>query len=200
MDSFGKWRVVEVRSPVPELSLPKLFYSDNGLEPNLSEELIKTHREHHKAYLEKLTEDLKSKEKDADTYRRMAFNGSGVYLHTLYFEALNSNPKPPSVRLSSSINRDFGSLNRLVESLKDVSSKTQASGWCLLENDPFTGRLMINLIEKHGNGVLMGAKPILAIDLFEHAYYLQFKRDMKSYLDSIFEIIDWGSVSERFQD
>lgn len=131
-------------------------------------------------------------------------NLGGYYNHTLYFETLT--PKgsgKPSDSLASAINKDFGSFEDFKTQFKEDANKQFGSGWTWLIINK-SGKLEITSTSNQDNPLMPGAEisgtPIMAIDLWEHAYYLNYQNNKKKYIDNFFNLINWKKVGEKFEN
>jgi len=194
---------------VKKYELPDLPYTYNALEPVLSEEILKFHHDkHHKAYvdganaiLEKLQAARDSGFKDVDIKaleKDLSFNASGHVLHSLYWQ----NMKPggggtPGGALADMINRDFGSFDKFKAQLSNAAKKAEGSAWGLLVYEPVLDQLLTLQVENHQKLSIPGGVPLLTIDVWEHAYYLQYKNDRGSYVDQWWNVVNWDDVERR---
>ena len=195
-------------SAIKPYELPALPYPADALEPYLDGRTISIHHDkHHAGYvkglnttLEKL-EEARAKNEFSGIQalsRALAFHGSGHVLHTLYFANLAPKSAGPKGALAEAIKAQFGSQQTLQAQLTEASNTTAGSGWGVLAYEPFAGRLLVLQIEKHENQILAGAAPLLAIDVWEHAYYLKYQNLRADYLKAIWNVINWEEVSRRF--
>ena len=192
--------------------LPKLSYAYDALEPHVDARTMEIHHsKHHQGYTNNLNAaiagtDLEGKSiseilgacADKPAVRN---NGGGFYNHTLFWEVMSPNGGgTPSGDLASAIDSAFGSF----EGFKDIFSKAAAtrfgSGWAwLCVTD---GKLEVCSTPNQDNP-LMGegcsGTPILALDVWEHAYYLNYQNRRPDYIKAFFEVVDWSVVSEKFQ-
>lgn len=196
----------------------KLDYAFDALEPHIDTMTMETHYgKHHATYTknfndavekaglgEKSVEEiLSSLSSVGDEALRNALqnNGGGFYNHNLYFSVMS--PKKgtkPSPALAEAINRDFGSLEKLVESLQNLALGQFGSGWAFLSVDK-EGKLYATKAANQNNPFMEAGQhtPILGIDVWEHAYYLRYKNLRGDYLKNFFEVLDWEKVSENFE-
>lgn len=128
-------------------------------------------------------------------------NGGGFYNHNLYFSVMS--PKKgtkPSPALAEAINRDFGSLEKLIETLQNLALGQFGSGWAFLSVDK-EGKLYATKAANQNNPFMEEGQhtPILGIDVWEHAYYLRYKNLRGDYLKNFFEVLDWEKVSENYE-
>ena len=192
--------------------LPKLSYAYDALEPHVDARTMEIHHsKHHQGYTNNLNAaiagtDLEGKSiseilgacADKPAVRN---NGGGFYNHTLFWEVMSPNGgDAPSGDLASAIDSAFGSF----EGFKDVFSKAAAtrfgSGWAwLCVTD---GKLEVCSTPNQDNPVMgegCGGTPILALDVWEHAYYLNYQNRRPDYIKAFFEVVDWSVVSDKFQ-
>ena len=190
--------------------LPDLPYKYNALEPAISEEIMRLHHDkHHAAYvngangaLEKLEKGRAVGLKDVDVkaiVRDLAFNASGHVLHSLFWT--NMSPKAggkPGGNLSDQINKDFGSFDSFKLQLSNAAKTVEGSGWGILAYDPLSEQLLTLQTEKHQNLTVQGSIPLLVLDVWEHAYYLQYKNDRGAFVDKLWDVVSWSDVEARF--
>ena len=190
--------------------LPDLPYKYNALEPAISEEIMRLHHDkHHAAYvngangaLEKLEKGRAVGLKDVDVkaiLRDLAFNASGHVLHSLFWT--NMSPKAggkPGGNLSDQINKDFGSFDSFKLQLSNAAKTVEGSGWGILAYDPLSEQLLTLQTEKHQNLTVQGSIPLLVLDVWEHAYYLQYKNDRGAFVDKLWDVVSWSDVEARF--
>jgi Fe-Mn family superoxide dismutase len=129
----------------------------------------------------------------------LAFNGSGHILHTIYWTCMSPDGGGnPAGDLAEQINSDFGSVDALKKTILAASGAVQGSGWGVLAWQPMWDQLVILQAEKHQNLTQWGAAPLLVIDMWEHAFYLDYENRKQEYLDGFFDVVNWDSVAERF--
>jgi len=191
--------------------LPALPYAANALAPIISEETISYHyAKHHQAYvtnlngllegtgLEHLTLDelLAVQDKWPSEKRTGIFNNAAqVWNHTFYWESLTPGGSKPSAELSAAIDKSFGSFEDFKKKFIAECVGNFGSGWTWLVKKA-DGALVI---EKTGNAVVATlGKPLLTCDVWEHAYYIDYRNLRPKYAESLFEIYDWARASARF--
>lgn len=191
--------------------LPPLPYPADALEPVIDAETVKIHHDKHFAgYIKGLNTTLEKLEKaraegNFDNVkalsRDLAFHGSGVVLHWIYFSSIG--PKAgggaPTGKIAEAIKRDFGSFETFWKQFAAASKDVEASGWGILAWEPFSKRLIVMQAEKHQNLTTWGAMPLMVCDVWEHAYYLKYQNRRADYVDAFANIIDWKKVEERFE-
>uniref|UniRef100_A0A7U3YE78 superoxide dismutase n=1 Tax=Geobacillus sp. (strain Y4.1MC1) TaxID=581103 RepID=A0A7U3YE78_GEOS0 len=189
--------------------LPPLPYSYDALEPHISKEIMQLHHtKHHQSYVDGLNkaEKMMKKARETNNYellkhweREAAFHGSGHYLHTIFWN--NMHPKgggEPHGELLEQIKRDFGSFERFKRHFTEAAKSVEGVGWALLVWSPRSHRLEILQTEKHQLMTQWDTIPLLVLDVWEHAYYLQYKNDRAAYINSWWNIVHWRDVEERF--
>ncbi len=196
----------------------KLDYAFDALEPHIDTTTMETHYgKHHATYTKNFNdavekaglggksveEILSSLSSVGDETLRNALqnNGGGYYNHNLYFSVMS--PKKgtkPSPALAEAINRDFGSMEKLVETLQNLALGQFGSGWAFLSVDK-EGKLYATKAANQNNPFMEAGQhtPILGIDVWEHAYYLRYKNLRGDYLKNFFEVLDWEKVSENYE-
>jgi Fe-Mn family superoxide dismutase len=194
---------------VPAYSLPELPYDVAALEPHYPAEILELHHDkHHAAYvtglnktLDQLAEARASGEFGAlvGLEKTMAFNLSGHILHSLFWQNLSPDGgDKPEGELAAAIDDSFGSFDGFRDQLTQATVLVQGSGWGALSWEPLGGRLLIEQIYDHAGNVGVGSTPLLVIDAWEHAYYLKWRNVRADYVKSMWEIVNWGDVTQRF--
>jgi Fe-Mn family superoxide dismutase len=122
------------------------------------------------------------------------FAANGVRLHEAYFESLSPRPTGPSDTLTAWVAEDFGSMDAWAEDFAAVAMS--ARGWAVLAFDLHDGKLHNYLADAHNQGGVWGAVPLIVMDVYEHAYFLDFVTARKRYLDTLHPLIDWKSAAE----
>lgn len=191
-------------------ALPPLPYSYDALEPYIDREIMKLHHTiHHQTYVDGLNKaEIKMKEaRDKDDYdllkhweREAAFHGSGHYLHTIFWY----NMKPdgggePTGELMNLIKRDFGSFTKFKKEFTEAAKKVEGVGWAILVWSNRAHRLEILQSERHMILTQWDTIPLLVLDVWEHAYYLQYKTNRPAYINNWWNLVNWDNVSERFE-
>jgi Fe-Mn family superoxide dismutase len=207
---MGTGRVAEAAAagdPV-EYALPPLPYATNALDGFLSAEILEIHHDkHHAGYVKGLNATLASLA-DARANgnfgavkaleRDLVFHGSGHVLHTLYWNSMS--PKGggvPAGDLAKMIDAGFGGFDAFRAHFAAATKAAEASGWGVLAYEPLGHRLLVLAAESHQQMGLVGAVPLLACDVWEHAYYLRYQNRRGDYVDGFFDVIDWASAAQR---
>ncbi|MGM8216376.1 superoxide dismutase [Bacillaceae bacterium W0354] len=207
-DMFNRKK--ETKVPIGKHVLPPLPYPYDALEPTISEEIMRLHHDkHHKSYVEGLNKAEKEMQKarQEGNYdlikhweREAAFNGAGHYLHTIFWNVMC--PKgggKPTGSLMREIESTFGSFNQFKKHFSEAAKKVEGVGWTLLVWSPRSHRLEILQAEKHQNLTQWDVIPLLVLDIWEHAYYLQYKNNRGKYVDNWWNVVNWNEVEKRFQ-
>ncbi|WP_338470141.1 superoxide dismutase [Niallia sp. XMNu-256] len=189
--------------------LPPLPYEYNALEPYISEEIMKLHHQkHHQSYVDGLNKaeiSLAQARKNNDFSlvkhwsRELAFHGSGHYLHTIFWN--NMTPKgggAPGRLLLREIEKYFGSFDLFKKHFSEAAKAVEGVGWAILVWSPRSRHLEILQSERHMILTQWDTIPLLALDVWEHAYYLQYKNNKASYVDNWWNTVNWKDVEERF--
>jgi Fe-Mn family superoxide dismutase len=190
-------------------SLPDLPYDYGALEPHYSAEMLELHHDkHHAAYvkgantaLEKLDAARTSDDFDAivGLQKSLAFNVSGHVMHSLFWKNLSPDGGgKPEGDLQAAIDEFFGDFEAFKAQLTAVTTSVQGSGWGALAWEPIGQRLIVEQVYDHQGNVGNGSGPILVIDAWEHAFYLQYKNVKADYVEAIWNIVDWSDVAQRF--
>ena len=191
--------------------LPDLPYDPAGLEPHLSARILELHHgKHHAAYvtganraLERLAETRATNDFALITMleKDLAFNVSGHVLHSVYWTNLSpSGGGEPTGELRSAVDDTFGGFDAFRAQLSAAAKAVQGSGWALASWDPFGRRIVVQQVYDHQGNHGQGTVPLLAIDVWEHAYYLQYENRRPDYVDAIWDIVDWANVADRLQE
>lgn len=193
-------------------TLPKLPYAYTALEPTIDSVTMRIHyTKHHQAYINNLnkaigttnTKSLTELLNTASTQPAVVRNNAGGHFnHTLFWELLSPTPsKTTSSELSAQITKQFGSLDSLQKTITATGTSLFGSGWVWLIVTP-TNELKITTTSNQDNPLMDlvtdKGTPILAIDVWEHAYYLKYQNKRADYLKNIWNVIDWKAVSDKY--
>jgi Fe-Mn family superoxide dismutase len=189
--------------------LPELPYGSDALEPLLSQETVELHHgAHHAAYvkgandtLHKLDEARRSGEFDhiGQLEKNLAFNVSGHVLHSLLWKNLAPGDSgEPAGELAAALKQHFGTFEAFKGQLTAAAAGVQGSGWGALSWEPLGGRLLVEQVFDHQGNTGNATVPIMVIDMWEHAYYLQYRNRKAAWLDAFWQLVNWTDVTERF--
>src|SRR4051812_13975303 len=190
-------------------TLPDLQYGYGALEPHISGEIMELHHDkHHRAYVDganQAVEELIHARKNRDFSRiaaiehELAFNVSGHVLHSMFWQNLSpGGGGEPSGPLLSAITRDFGGFDVFRDQLVKAASTITGSGWAALVWDPLSRRLGTTQIHDHQSEITQGGVPLLVLDAWEHAYYLQYKNEKKRFFEAVWNLWNWEDVAARY--
>ncbi len=192
-----------------------LPYAYNALEPFIDAKTMEIHfSKHHLAYTNNLNKAIAGTpmaqltiEEILNTLdpenKAVRNNGGGYYNHNFFWEILKvTNGKGPDAELAKAITRDFGSFENFKTQFSDTAIKQFGSGWAWLVVDA-NGKLSVMSTSNQDNPLMrklgLSGTPILALDVWEHAYYLHYQNKRKDYVDAFFAIINWEKVAEKYQ-
>jgi superoxide dismutase, Fe-Mn family len=194
---------------VPKYELPELPYAYSALEPHYSAEVLELHHDkHHKAYVDganttfqKLGEARESGDFGTinQLEKNMAFHLSGHVLHSLLWTNMSPDGGgEPEGDLAAAVKEWFGSYDGFKAQLSEAAMNVQGSGWGALSWEPMAGRLIVEQVYDHQGNVGQGGPPLLVLDMWEHAYYLQYKNVKKDWVEAFWNIVNWPDVASRF--
>ncbi len=200
--------------PFSYMPLP---YEHSALEPIISSETLHYHHgRHYKTYVDNLNAALEKAPKklqemtleelilytvkDLEHYRNIYNNAGGVYNHEMYFE--NMTPRKGTIAEVSrdfleAVEREYGSVDAMLKQLADAALKVFGSGYAWLCKD-VEGSLVVVMMANQDNPITKGFIPLLALDVWEHAYYLDYRNVRKDYVNNWLDIINWDVVSKRY--
>ena len=193
-----------------------LPYSTNALEPSIDKTTMEIHYgKHHKTYVDNLNGQIKTypeldKLKIEDVQKQISKyntavrnNGGGHYNHTFFWDSLTPSAKSgqPSATLLKKINQDFGSLEAFKTKFNEAATGRFGSGWAWLILTP-EGKLAITSTANQDNPLMDVAEtkgtPLLALDVWEHAYYLKYQNKRADYTKAFWNVVNWKKVDERY--
>jgi len=195
---------------VTKYNLPDLPYDYGALEPHISGAIMQLHHDkHHKAYVEgaNRTMDQLHEARTREDFSQvgalshaLAFHISGHVLHSLFWQNLGPQAGGrPTGALAQAIDRDFGNFEHFRKQLTQVATTIMGSGWAALVFDPVTKRLGTTQIHDHQSEITQGGVPLLVLDAWEHAYYLQYKNEKAKFFDAVWNVWNWNDVARRFE-
>ncbi|MCT2345278.1 superoxide dismutase [Niallia taxi] len=206
---LGTIFVNEPTVPAGGHRLPSLPYAYNALEPYIDEEIMRLHHtKHHQSYVDGLNKAenmLVQARKDRKFElvkhwsRELAFHGSGHYLHTIFWNNMSPNGGgEPKGMLLEAIKDYFGSYDAFKQHFTEAAKAVEGVGWAILVWSPRARHLEILQSERHMLLTQWDTIPLLALDVWEHAYYLQYKNNRADYISNWWKIVNWKDVEERF--
>jgi Fe-Mn family superoxide dismutase len=191
-------------------SLPPLPYDYGALEPHISAQIMELHHDkHHAAYVKGANTALEklAGARDNDDYaainklqKDLAFNLSGHVLHSLFWENLSPDGGgEPQGPLAEQLGNDFGSFDRFKSHMIEAANTIQGSGWALAVWDPVSKQILVQQVYDHQGNHGQGTLPLLAIDAWEHAFYLQYKNVKAEFFDAVWNVFNWADVATKLQ-
>jgi Fe-Mn family superoxide dismutase len=188
-------------------TLMNLPFDENTLEPYISKETLQYHHgKHHAGYVTKLNilikgtdyEDLTLEEIVKSAKNSIFNNAAQVYNHNFYFNGMSKKITAPSKKLLELFNRDFGSYEAFKEIFLETAAGLFGSGWVWLSIDG-SGNLVLESHSNAGNPLLSGYTPLLTCDVWEHAYYIDYRNLRADYLNKWWGLVNWDFVSKNLE-
>jgi len=199
--------------PTRFYALPKLPYGYKDLEPYMSEQQLTIHHQkHHQAYVNganTLLERLDKARKegtDVDvkaTLKELSWNIGGHLLHSLFWSNLAPAGKggaKPTGTLGNAIEKEFGSFERFKKEFTQAAVSVEGSGWTALTLCRQTRRPIIMQVEKHNTNVYPAFRILMVLDVFEHAYYIDYKNDRAKFVEAFWNLVNWNEVNKRLEE
>lgn len=192
-----------------DYTLPELGYDYAALEPHISARIMELHHDkHHKAYVDGANTALSklAEARDANDFaninkleKDLAFNLAGHVNHTVFWTNLSPNGGgKPEGELSAAIDDNFGSFEKFTAHFTAASAGIQGSGWGALVWDSLGQKLLVQQYYDHQSNFATGTVPILLLDMWEHAFYLDYVNVKADYIKAFWNIADWSNVAKRF--
>ncbi|KPJ67774.1 MAG: superoxide dismutase [Coxiella sp. DG_40] len=186
--------------------LPDLPFPKDSLAPYLSQETIEYHYgKHHRGYIEKLNKIIEGKAEENKSLEEIIKTASGglfnnaaqAWNHNFYWNCLSAKAKKrPGGKLSKMIDKAFGSFEEFKSKFKESALSNFGSGWTWLVKKS-NGNLEIINTSNAGNPITNGDKPLLTCDVWEHAYYIDYRNERGKYLDNFWNIVNWDFVETQ---
>lgn len=193
--------------------LPSLPYEKNALEPNIDAKTMEIHHgKHHNAYVTKLNDAIKGTDLESKSIEELMENvssapagvrnnGGGHYNHSLFWTILSPNGGgTPSGDLAAAIDAKFGSFEKFKEEFANAAATRFGSGWAWLSVS--NGELVVSSTPNQDNPVMDIAEtkgtPILGLDVWEHAYYLNYQNRRPDYISAFWNVVNWDEVAKRY--
>jgi superoxide dismutase, Fe-Mn family len=195
---------------MPVYTLPELPYDYAALEPHLSAELLELHHDkHHKAYVDgaNTTLDKLSAARSDDSFdsinqlqKNLAFHVSGHVLHSVFWTNMSPDGGGrPEGDLGAAVDEFLGSFDGFRKQLTEAAVNVQGSGWGALAWEPMAQRLVVEQVYDHQGNIGNGTVPLLVLDMWEHAYYLQYRNVKADWVEAFWEIVSWPDVEGRLK-
>jgi len=187
-------------------TLPSLPYAYDALEPHISQEIMKLHHtKHHQTYVNGLNAAEEKYAKTSDVREQIAlqsalkFNGGGHINHSLFWKNLapEGPTNQPKGALKEALEQDFGSIESFKKKMNEGTAAVQGSGWGWLGYN--TAIKKLEIVTTPNQDPLISHIPIIGIDIWEHAFYLQYKNVKADYLNAIWKVINFEEAEKRFK-
>lgn len=196
-------------------TLPQLPYDYTALEPHIDARTMEIHHsKHHQGYVDKLNaaieglSELQEMEVEellgkielvpADTRQAVINNGGGHANHSLFWSVMSPDGGgEPTGAVAAAIEKEFGGVDEFTNQFSDKAKSLFGSGWVFLVLDE-VGKLMIKRHSFQNSPLLHGQTPLLGLDVWEHAYYLQYQNRRAEYVDAWWQVVNWEEVDRRF--
>ena len=190
--------------------LPDLPYAYDALEPHISEEIMTLHHDkHHATYVAGANAALEALEAERNgeanpdrlraLSKNLAFNLGGHTNHSIFWKNMAPNAGGnPTGEIAEAIDRDFGSFEGFKKQFAAVANGLQGSGWAVLGYDHIAGRLIIQKMTDQQGNISVDFTPVLMLDMWEHAFYLQYKNVKADYVEAWWNVVNWDDVNERY--
>ena len=191
-------------------ALPQLAYDYAALEPHVQGRIMELHHgKHHAAYVSNANaavdrlDEARAQEdftRIAALEKALAFNLSGHILHSVFWK--NLTPRgggEPSGELAAALDNDFGGFARFQRQFTEVAGSIMGSGWAALVWEPVAGRLLVTQIYDHQSNLAQGGVPLMVLDAWEHAYYLQYENRKAEFFDKVWNLWNWTDIAARLQ-
>lgn len=189
-------------------TLPDLSYDYAALEPHLDARIVELHHDqHHAAYvkganaaLERLSDGSADGTDAVAAERDLAFHLAGHLLHSVLWTNLTGDPQEPSGALTEVLGDNFGGVDAFRRRMTATALGVQGSGWAVATWEPTAQRVVVQQIHDHQAQHAPALVPLLVIDAWEHAYYLQYQNEKAKYFDAIWNVVNWADVERRLQE
>jgi Fe-Mn family superoxide dismutase len=196
---------------VKMFTLPQLPYDYNALAPFISEQQLKLHRDkHHQAYVNGANAAFEKMDKaqqegtDLEVkplLKELSFNVGGHMLHSIFWENMAPAGKggggQPGGAVADLINMGFGSFDRFKKQFSAAAGSVEGSGWAALVAHPCIARPLIMQIEKHNVNMYAGFHILMVLDVWEHAYYLDYKNERPRFVEAFWNLVNWERVNKN---
>jgi len=190
--------------------LPDLRYDYGALEPHVSGRIMELHHDkHHAGYVKGANDTLEQLHEArvkgdftrlAALERSLAFNLSGHVLHSLFWQNLApQGEEQPHGALAEAIDRDFGNFDTFKQQMTQAASTIMGSGWAALIWEPVGGCLLTTQIYDHQSNLSQAGVPLMVLDAWEHAYYLQYENRKADFFQAAWHVWNWTDVGQRFE-
>ncbi len=196
---------------VKTFTLPQLSYDYDALAPYISEQQLRLHHDkHHQGYVNGANADFqkldKARQENAEVdmkalLKDLSFNVGGHMLHSTFWENMAPAGKggggQPGGAVADMINMGFGSFERFKKEFTTAASTTEGSGWAALAVHPCIARPLIMQIEKHNVNLYPNFQILMVLDVWEHAYYVDYRNERAKFIEAFWNIVNWDKVNKN---
>lgn len=190
-------------------TLPPLPYDYDALEPHIDAQIMRLHHDkHHQGYVKGANTALRQLAQMRQTgdfddikhiKRDLSFNLSGHILHSIFWQVMSPDGGGnPEGNFASALEQDFGSVSAFKKEFSKAAANVEDSGWGMLVYDHLADRLLVIQAEDHNDLAVQGATPLLVLDVWEHAYYLQYQTKREKYINAFWNVVDWDAIADRY--
>lgn len=197
---------------VKTFSLPKLPYDYNALSPHISEEQLKLHHDkHHQSYVNganTIFEKLEKARKENTelnmkaVLKELSFHVGGHILHSTFWDNMAPTGKgggAPGGAVADVIKKEFGSFEQFKKEFTQAANSVEGSGWAALVMHPCVERPLIMQIEKHNLNIYPSFKLLMVLDVWEHAYYLDYQNARPKFVEAFWNVVNWDYVNKIYE-
>lgn len=192
-----------------EYTLPDLPYAYDALDPAISERIMELHHSaHHQGYVDGTNDalDRLAEMHDSDDFegikrakRDLSFNLSGHVNHSIFWQNMDpAGGGGPEGELCQQLIEEFGSVEHFREEFTEAAKAVESNGWAMLFYEPVADRLLVGQVESQNRLAYQDSTPLLTLDVWEHAYYLQYENERGEYVDAWWSVVDWNDVAARY--
>ncbi|MCO1658655.1 superoxide dismutase [Pseudonocardia humida] len=194
---------------MPEYSLPDLSYDYGALAPHIAGEIMELHHsKHHNTYVTALDQTLEKLAAARETgdygsivglEKTLAFNLGGHVNHSMFWQNLSPDGgDKPTGELAAALDEHFGSFDAFRAHFTAAATTIQGSGWAVLAWEQLGGRLLVHQLYDQQSQLPAGQTPIVLLDMWEHAFYLQYRNVKPDYVGAWWNVVDWADAAARF--
>ena len=188
--------------------LPELPYEPDALEPHISKETLDYHyNRHHATYVNKLNEMIKGTRLEGKTLEELIRgsnsgkvynNAAQAWNHAFYWRCMTPNRNTgPSGKFEEAVARSFGSMNQMKREFAEAAAGQFGSGWAWLIKN-ISGSILVMTTDNADSPIIFDYTPLLVCDVWEHAYYIDYRNDRAAYIEKFIEVINWEFVTENY--
>ena len=191
-------------------TLPELTYDYSALEPYISGTIMELHHDkHHATYVKGANAALEklAAARDANDFgsinqlqKDLAFDLAGHVNHTVFWKNLSPDSGRPEGELAAAIDEFFGSFEQFQAQFTAAALGIQGSGWVVLAWESLGGKLIVEQLYDHQGNLAAATVPVLLLDMWEHAFYLDYKNVKADYVKAYWNVVNWADVAGRFAD